>query len=284
MREALKKAYCQACEIELQAFKPGNVSVYSDGHDMTVDDFRISSTASAEPVTDPDYSVGEKIYHAVKATRNAVGCNTNLGIILLSAPLIHAFQLRREGQTLRQSLQQVLLNTTTEDADWVFQAITLASPGGLGDSEQQDVSEKASVTLLEAMRIAQNRDRIAYQFTSGYKDIFEFTILLYNSNLAKFGNFYWAALAVYAAMLARYPDSHIERKFGSQYSGWVSAKMQEIQQALASTDKPESLLPLLFEVDQAFKAKGINPGTTADITVATVLVLFLEQLVNREFC
>jgi triphosphoribosyl-dephospho-CoA synthase len=281
VREALKRAYCQACEIELQAFKPGNVSVYSEGHDMTVGDFRMSLDVSSEPITDPAYSVGEKIFFAVRETRNAVGCNTNLGIILLSAPLIHAAQVRQEGQTLRQALTNVLKNTTVEDADWVFQAISLASPGGLGDSDQADVNEKPSITLLEAMKIAQNKDRIAYQFTSDYKDIFEFTILLYNSILAKFGNFNWAALAVYAEMLARYPDSHIERKFGPKYSGWVSAKMQEVQQALVNTDEPESLLPLLSEVDQAFKDKGINPGTTADITVATVLVFFLEQLVNR---
>ncbi len=281
MREVLRGLYCQACEIELQAFKPGNVSVYSEGHDMTVDDFRISSDVSSSPITDPCYSLGEKIYYAVKATRDAVGCNTNLGIILLSAPLIHAMQTRQKQQSLRQSLQLVLQNTTIDDADWVFRGITLASPGGLGDSDQADVSEKPSVTLLEAMEIAQHKDRIAYQFTSSYKDIFEFTILLYNSILAKFGNFNWAALAVYAAMLARYPDSHIERKFGPQYSGWVSEKMQEVQQALADTDNPESLMPFLHEVDQEFKAKGINPGTTADITVATVLVLFLEQLVNR---
>ncbi len=281
MREALRDAYCRACEIELQAFKPGNVSVYSDGHDMTVADFRISLDVSSVPVTDPSYSVGEKIFYAVAATREAVGQNTNLGIILLAAPLIHAMQVRQERQSLRQSLQQVLNNTTTEDADWVFRAITLASPGGLGDSEEADVTEKASVTLLQAMEIAKNKDRIAYQFTSCYKDIFEFTIFLYNSTLAKFGNFNWAALAVYAEMLAQYPDSHIERKFGSQYSGWVSAKMREVQQALANTDNPESLIPFLHEVDHEFKAKGINPGTTADMTVATVLVLFLEQLVNR---
>jgi triphosphoribosyl-dephospho-CoA synthase len=35
---------------------------------------------------------------------------------------------------------------------------------------------------------------------------------------------------------------------------------------------------LLYKVDQDFKTKGINPGTTADITVATVLVIFLDEL------
>ena len=70
--EQLAEAYKQACEIELQAFKPGNVSVYSEGHDMTVEHFRISAEASAPAISNPDYSLGEKIYFAVKATREAV--------------------------------------------------------------------------------------------------------------------------------------------------------------------------------------------------------------------
>ena len=41
--QQLSELYQQACEVELQAFKPGNVSVYADGHDMTVADFRISA-------------------------------------------------------------------------------------------------------------------------------------------------------------------------------------------------------------------------------------------------
>jgi triphosphoribosyl-dephospho-CoA synthase len=38
---------------------------------------------------------------------------------------------------------------------------------------------------------------------------------------------------------------------------------------------------MLYRIDEAFKAKKINPGTTADITVATVLVVLLEQLFRQ---
>ncbi|MGR9037321.1 MAG: triphosphoribosyl-dephospho-CoA synthase, partial [Gammaproteobacteria bacterium] len=156
------KLYRAACEIELKTFKPGNVSIYSDGHDMTVADFRISAEVSAEPLCHPDYSLGEKIYYAVKATRDAVGCNTNLGIILLCAPLIQASLLMSSNENLRQVLCRVLADSTVEDADWVFKAITLAAPGGLGRSGEQDVRGKATATLLEAMKIASGRDRIAF--------------------------------------------------------------------------------------------------------------------------
>jgi len=282
-RQALMDAYRQACEIELQAFKPGNVSVFSDGHDMTVQDFRTSAHVSAAAITNPDYSLGEKIYYAVKATREAVGCNTNLGIILLCAPLLHGCTVCNSTIGLRQCLDNVLQNTTEQDADWVFKAILLASPGGLGKSAQQDVSDQAVVSLTQAMTIAADRDRIALQYTNCFKDIFDFGFITYNRAFVLSGDSGWSALTVFAEMLALYPDSHIERKYGKQYSEWVAEQMTLLCKAMETAKTPEEVLPMLNSIDEAFKAKKINPGTTADITVATVLVVLLEQLFSQGF-
>lgn len=274
----LIEAYKQACVSDVQAFKPGNVSVYSDGHDMTVDDFIVSAEVSAEPLSKKDYSLGEKIYYAVKATREAVGCNTNLGILLLCAPLIEAAYLQQKGQVLRDSLQQVLENTSIEDTAWVFKAISLAAPGGLGESTDQDVANVPVVNLTQAMEIASEKDRIAMQFTTNYKDIFEFAILRYNTAFVKFENQAWAAASVFTGLLSKYPDSHIERKYGDKYSGWVLKQIITVDDALLNTDDPEQLLPMLHEVDRMFKDKSINPGTTADLTVATVFIILMEAL------
>jgi triphosphoribosyl-dephospho-CoA synthase len=276
--EQLSDLYRKACEIELQAFKPGNVSVYAEGHDMTVADFRASAQVSATPLCNPDFSLGEKIFYAVKATREAVGCNTNLGIILLCAPMIQAVSHGVVGLTLRQALSQVLATTTIADAEWVFKAITLASPGGLGSSDQQDVKTEASVTLTEAMRIASSKDRIALQYITDYKDVFDFSVLRYNERFDLWGAHSWAAVSVYAGLLSQFPDSHVERKYGSRYSEMVASKMVMLDQALLKTSDPELIKPLLHRIDQAFKCHGINPGTTADMTVATVLAVFLEEL------
>lgn len=275
--ERLAEFYRQACEIELQAFKPGNVSVYADGHDMSVEDFRLSARVSAPAICNPDYSLGEKIYYAVKATREAVGCNTNLGIVLLCAPLLQAAYRRHQNLSLRQSLQQVLNETMITDAEWVFKAITLAAPGGLGQADDQDVTGPASMTLTEAMRLAGDRDRIAWQYCSGYKDIFDFGVLRYNSRLNKWGLEKWAAVAVYVGLLSQYPDSHIVRKYGDRYSSLVAERMAWLDEELEKSDNPELLEPMLQRVDQEFKSQGINPGTTADLTVATVLAVLLED-------
>ncbi len=283
-REQYAEAYRQACEIELQAFKPGNVSVFSEGHDMTVADFRLSATVSSDAITNPEYSLGEKIYYAVKATREAVACNTNLGIILLCAPLVEAAMQRRESQTLRDALAVVLDNTSIEDAEWVFKAISLAAPGGLGESEQQDVHRKAEVTLRQAMQIACDKDRIAMQYTICFKDVFDFAVLQYNRAFVLSGDCGWAALVVFCEMLAQFPDSHIERKYGKLYSDWVKAEMTLLCNGLKNANKLEDVLPMLYSMDNAFKLKKINPGTTADITVATVLVSLLEQLIGNIEC
>ncbi|MFU8788630.1 MAG: triphosphoribosyl-dephospho-CoA synthase [Methylobacter sp.] len=276
--EQLGELYRQACEVDVQAFKPGNVSVYADGHDMTVADFRTSALVSSAPLCNPDYGLGEKIYYAVKATREAVGCNTNLGIILLCAPLIQAINQQQDDMSLRQAVSQVMRETTVNDADWVFKAIALASPGGLGSSDRQDVHEAASVTLLEAMKIASPKDRIALQYATDYQDIFNFAVFRYTSGLNRWGDRNWAAVLAYAELLSHFPDSHIERKYGHQYSERVATKMAQLSEELYKTDNPEQIKPLLFCLDQEFKLYGINPGTSADMIVATVLTAFLEDL------
>lgn len=279
--EQLSELYCQACEIELQAFKPGNVSIYAEGHDMTVADFRTSAKVSARPLCNPDYCLGEKIFYAVKSTREAVGCNTNLGILLLCAPLIQAVAMMRAGGSLRQALHHVLATTTREDADWVFQAIALASPGGLGQAEQQDVRTEATVTLTEAMRLAADKDRIALQYLTDYQDIFDFAILTYYNRLNLWGSKSWSAVAVYVDLLSRFPDSHIERKYGNQYSATIARTMAGLSKMLNEIENPEHLMPLLYKIDRELKSRGVNPGTTADMTVATVLAVFLEDIISR---
>jgi len=275
--ERLSELYQEACEIELQAFKPGNVSVYADGHEMTVEDFRVSARVSAPAICNPEFSLGEKIYYAVKATREAVGCNTNLGIVLLCAPLLQAAYRCERKLPLRQLLQQVLNETTIADADWVFKAITLAAPGGLGRSDDQDVTGPATMTLTEAMKLAGDRDRIALQYCSGYKDIFDFGVLRYNSRLKQWGLKKWAAAAVYVGLLSQYPDSHIVRKYGDRYSSVVAERMASLNEELEKSENPEQLHSMFQRVDQEFKSQGINPGTTADLTVATVLAVLLED-------
>lgn len=278
--EELRQAYLEACEAELQAFKPGNVSVHSAGHDMTVEDFRRSADASAPPLCDPELSLGEKIFRAIAATRNAVGCNTNLGIVLLSAPLMEACLKAEKNVSLRDNLRLVLDGTTREDAGWAYQAIRLASPGGLGNSEQEDVHSVPAVTLWEAMKIAENRDRIASQYINYYTNVFDLAIPRYHKWLSLGCDEQWATVGVFAGLLRAFPDSHIERKYGTQFTSMVAERMTLVEQAMTDKGRPEQAMRILRKVDAEFKLAGINPGTTADLTVACLLAVRLERLLE----
>lgn len=275
---ALQAAYIGACEDELEAFKPGNVSVHSEGHDMGVEDFRRSARASAPFLCDASLTLGERVYQAVRATREVAGCNTNLGIVLLAAPLIMACQRGEKDNSLRENLGRILRDCSRDDANRVFRAIRLAKPAGLGQAAEHDVNEDARVTLLEAMRAAAGRDMIAFQYANDYATVFELAIPRYHTAFSRWRDGRWAAVAVFARLLKQIPDSHIERKFGDRFTGMVTDRMTQIDEALSGCARPELTLGLLTDVDDEFKSAGINPGTTADLTVTCLLAVRLQDL------
>src|SRR5512146_2406475 len=142
-------AYVEACLAELDALKPGNVHRFAAGHGMQVADFVRSAEVSAAWVAARGARVGARVRAAVEATLKAVGQNTNLGIILLSAPLAAAAEAR--GSALRPALALVLDRLDEADAADVFAAIAAANPGGLGRVARHDVNAPAATTLREAM-------------------------------------------------------------------------------------------------------------------------------------
>jgi triphosphoribosyl-dephospho-CoA synthase len=284
IQEKILNAWLHACELDILTFKPGNVSVYAAGHDMTAEHFRVSARVSAEPITDFSLSLGEKIFYAIRDTYNAVGCNTNLGIVLLCAPLVQGIQsvlsTQKNTVSLREQVSTVLDATSIKDADWVYQAIRVAKPGGLGRADQQDVAVSPQVTLQQAMQLATDKDRIAYQYVNDYKDIFEYGVPCYREALLRWNDARWATLAVYAGFLASTPDSLIVRKYGNRFTKMVASRMTLVNKQLQefNPDQPEQLLSVLKDVDAEFKAAGINPGTTADLTVTSVFAESLDKI------
>lgn len=276
----LAQAYQNACMAELQALKPGNVHVFADGHGMTIHDFIKSADATATVISQSGLSVGERIFYAVEATQNAVGLNTNLGFILLCAPLIQAaLHVNGRQDAVRQSLQQnlndILEQLTINDALLVSRAIILANPAGLGSAVQHDVHAKPDVTLLEMMRSAQHRDRIAWQYANAFSDIVEFGRARYGEAMVKWQNQAWATTALYLGFLARQLDSHIVRKYGDAVAKGIMSEAQGIEAEYWATDNPKLIQKKLLDWDASLKERNINPGTSADLTVTSLLAVFL---------
>jgi triphosphoribosyl-dephospho-CoA synthase len=278
IRILLERTIRSALRAEVMALKPGNVHRYAGGHGMTAGQFLESAEAIAPILADPALSVGERILAAVTATRVRVGCNTNLGIVLLYAPLIRAFEMADDAAGLHDRLRTVLAGLDRTEAARAFKAICLAAPGGLGEAPRYDVHRPPEGTLLEAMAAAQHRDRIARQYVTCYDDIFGLGLKVFCEFLRRWGGVEWAAVACYLSFLTEFPDSHVERKFGEEVAREVQKKSAPVLGKFTTYSNPEEATPFLLVFDRELKKAGINPGTSADLTAACLLVHGLSEL------
>ena len=269
-------AYIEACLAELDAPKPGNVHRFAPGHRMEVEDFVRSAEASAAPIASRGARVGTRVRAAVDATLKAVGQNTNLGIILLCAPLAAAVETQEAP--FRPALARLLDGLDVSDAADVFSAIAAANPGGLGRAPRHDVNAPPAVTLREAMAEAAGRDRIARQYVTAYEDIFSLGLPALAAGRRWHADPRWSTLAVYLTFLAALPDTHIARKFDMGVAEAVRREAADWRDAFAAARDPEEIADSLLGWDAALKSRGINPGTSADLTVATLFASFLSRV------
>ncbi|MCJ2014112.1 triphosphoribosyl-dephospho-CoA synthase [Methylobacterium sp. J-076] len=261
--------YRDACLTELDALKVGNVHAYAAGHRMEVADFVRSAEVSAGGLAREGAGIGARVLEGVAATREAVGQNTNLGILLLCAPLAVAAE---RGVGLRQALDAI----TPEDGRDVFAAIRLASPGGLGRASRYDVTagEAEAPPLAAAMAEAAPRDRIARAYVTGFEDIRAVGLPALAAARAAGLDAAWTASAVHLAYLSAFPDSHVLRKHGAAVAEQVRAQAAALRAGLDMAARP--VAPLLA-LDADLKGRAINPGTSADFTVATLFWQALAQ-------
>jgi triphosphoribosyl-dephospho-CoA synthase len=271
-----------ACLLEASAPKPGNVSPGRPFADARYEDFLSSAVAIGEPLAGAGTRrLGTTILHAIEATARWTQSNTNLGIVLLVAPLARAALCTAEvdgGGTLRAALRSVLAETNIDDARDVYAAIRLAAPGGLGRAPEQDVQNAPTVTLLDAMRLAADRDGIARE----YADSFEATFGIGAPALerARADELGWseAVVETFLTLLAARPDTHIARRGGAALAAQATRLAAE---ALAEGGvRSAAGLKAIDEMDRALRDERHhgNPGTTADLTAASIFVVLLSQM------
>jgi triphosphoribosyl-dephospho-CoA synthase len=263
-----REAFLAAARAELTALKPGNVHIHGGGHGMEVRHFEASAAAAAPFIADPHSRVGERILRAVAASLAAAGCNTNLGILLLSAPLAAAAQIDTT-EPLRTRLRHVLAQLDAEDAADVFLAIRRAGPGGLGAAPEQDVAGPPTIGLIDAMALAADRDRIARAYVDGFEEVFGFGLPALERIRAHTHDPAFAVTSLHMAFLAAAPDSHIARKLGQEAAEAVFVEARGLRALWDPVARPETFAALLA-FDRDLKGRGLNPGTTADFVVATV--------------
>lgn len=246
----------RACVWEATARKPGNVHRWADFPDLTYLDFMISAAViGPEMDVAPSRPVGETILASVQATRTVTRTNTNLGIVLLLAPLAAA-------DANRNTLDTVLASLTVRDASLAYKAIRLAVPGGLGHTDEQDVADEPTVTLRAAMEQAAERDSIARQYRDGFVEVVDFGVPLIVETLQRCGGLEQAIVQCHLHWLARFPDSLIARKHGLEVAEEVSHRAGNVIRGGESVEA----------FDNWLRREHRNPGTTADLVAATLFV------------
>lgn len=275
----IASAFEYACRDELDAPKPGNVHVFANGGRLDVKDFERSAAAAAGPLTAPGQRVGARILGAVDATAAAVETNTNLGIILLCAPLAAAAETF--SYDLRSSLSQALRTLNRDDAELAFKAIVRASPAGLGRAERHDVFAPATGTLREAMAEAADGDRVARQYVTDFADVFELGEPLLEATLARSADKRLATLVTYLGFLVAFPDSHIVRKYGLTVAAQTREQARPLAAMARKASRLEDVLANVLIWDAELKKANVNPGTSADLTVATLFAHRLRSILPR---
>jgi triphosphoribosyl-dephospho-CoA synthase len=264
-----------ACIWEATARKLGNVHPRAEFSNTTYFDFVISAAAAGHVLHfAAARTVGESVLSAVRTTNAMCRANTNLGITLLIAPLATV-----RTQEVRSGLPEVLAELDRSDAKRVFAAIRLANPGGLGDAPEQDVREEPTVTLLEAMKLAADRDMVARQYANGFADVLDFGVPAFLSAFEKFACVEAAIIDSQLRWLAEYPDSLIARKNGPAVAADVQRRAAEVLK-LGGIATPEGRRAGVG-LDRHLRSDGnkLNPGTTADLITACLFVALRENKV-----
>nr|AAY89281.1 Orf7 [uncultured bacterium BAC10-10] len=278
-----------ACLLEAAAPKPGNVSPGRHFADARYEDFLASAAAIGGPLAGAGArGIGATVRLAVEATARWTSSNTNLGLILLLAPLARAAQVRLhaadaaqpsgEGftRTLRDAVREVLDTTTVDDARDVYAAIRQAAPGGLGSADAEDVANEPTLPLLDVMALAAHRDGIAREYATAFDTTFEIGAPALAR--ARREGLCWddAVVETFLVLLAAAPDTHVARRGGAALAEAASTRARDVLAVGGVRSAPGRRA--LDDMDRALRdpQNSANPGTTADLTAAAIFVALID--------
>jgi triphosphoribosyl-dephospho-CoA synthase len=222
-------------------------------------------------------NLGMTILNAVEATQTLVGRNTNLGTILLLAPLASVPRPRN----LREGIADVLAATNQQDTSQIYEAIRTAQPGGMGTVEKMDVQQNAPSSLALAMKEAADRDFIARQYAESFAPLFDIVTPNLKAAIEQGMALSAAIIHVHLQTLHTFPDSLIARKCGINVAEEASRRAGEV--IAAGAPQTTAYQQALQSLDNYLRDPGHrrNPGTTADILAASLFILLRDGTITN---
>ena len=270
-----------ACLLESATPKPGNVHRGADFEDMTFTDFVATAVAigPAMETASTDRSVGATVLKAIRASKQVTPANTNLGTVLLFAPLavvsLHT--------PVAKELAEILGHLSPQDAIDVYEAIRLADASGLGQVAEHDIHDTAPADLLEAMRAAGPRDLVARQYVTDFHDVLQITLPAIVQGVTSGWSLSDSIVHTHVQLMARFPDSLIVRKCGEEVGATASLRARAVLDAGHPGD--HAYHTGLADLDFWLRSDGHrrNPGTTADLIAAGLFVGLRKNLIVPPF-
>ena len=295
-----------ATQLEVSAYpKPGNIHRLRDFPETSYEQFlsggislgtamrnlAVRGNEAAQGIREwSSIRVGASINRAVRDMLEwQHGGNTHLGIILLFAPLAAAagavcVKEKIELVKLRKVLAEVIDGMTPEDSVEIYRGIDHAmNVKTLGEVNDLDVTDKASqekilnanITPRQVFQRCCNRDSICSEWVTDFYITFLEGYPCLVSELNKGNGLNNAVVNTFLNILARHPDSLIQRKTNLEKSIEISRKARELlDQGGADTENGKARL--FSWDDELNRSQGmLNPGTTADLTAASIFVLLL---------
>lgn len=277
-----------ASALEVSGYpKPGNVHRTRDYDDMEFEDFVISGIVIGDTIREACADVdvenpelGKYILQAVAETDRWIKNNTNLGIVMMTTPIAVAAAISDSFDDIRENIKLLMGNTSVDDACALYDAINIADAGGMGDQDEYDVaSDNAkqelrdnNQTMYDVLKISAPWDMLAREMTSDMPAVFEIGYPTYHK-LREEKTKNEACLLTFLTILSHVPDTLISRKYGDEEALKISLMTRDL---LKMRDSPD-FMDTIKEFDDYLYDNKYNPGTTADLTAASIFVSYLKS-------
>ena len=277
-----------ASALEVSGYpKPGNVHRTRDYDDMVFEDFIISGIVIGDTIreatTDVDIEnpqLGKYILNAVAQTDKWIKNNTNLGIVMMTTPIAVAAAISDTFDEIRPNIVKLMKNTSVDDACDLYDAINIADAGGMGDQEEYDVASdnakqelrQNNQTMWDVLKISAPWDMLAREMTSDMPAVFAIGYPTYHK-LKKEKSLNDACVLTFLTILSEVPDTLISRKYGSEEALKVSMMVRDLLKLKGADDFKDKLK----EFDEYLFKNKFNPGTTADLTAASIFLSILKS-------
>ncbi|WP_247728583.1 triphosphoribosyl-dephospho-CoA synthase [Halovivax limisalsi] len=263
--------------------KPGNVDRSRDLAELRFEHFLagavgvragLDRAAAGEPI-------GTSFERAVAGMTRFAGRNTQFGSLLLLVPLVSAAR----GGLDRSSVERAVSETTVDDAAAFYRAfehVSVAVDEPPADAAALDARRGADaipavrdrgLDLRSVLELGVPGDDVAREWVTGFERSYDAARRLSVAD----GPLQDRVASVFLELLAERPDTLVSIRHGESVAAEVRKRARDLVERGAFERDRDAVETFATELVE----RGINPGTTADLTAAGLFIRLEGGPVDR---